>query len=96
MQVGEIDPRCVSPTNQPPTLTPQQAEAHTWTPDSETWAAIKSRSSGRAATVTIAGPASRGHVTIQISKDPVALRFSTDVPLMPRRPKASSNPLLKK
>src|ERR1700676_4771867 len=67
MGIGEIDPRCVSPTNEPPKLTTQQAAAHTWTPDSEIWAAIKRRSNGRAATVTIAGAVSRGHVTIQVS-----------------------------
>ena len=43
MRIGEIDPRCVSPTNEPPKLTPQQAAAHTWTPDAQTWAAIKQR-----------------------------------------------------
>src|ERR1051326_382498 len=30
MKVGEIDPRCVAPTNQPPALTPQQAADRTW------------------------------------------------------------------
>jgi len=92
MRIGEIDPRCVSPTNQPPELSPQQAAARTWTPDAGTWAAIKRRSSGRAATVTIAGfpdkrldhAVSRGRVTIQTSKDPVgAPIFYRDVPLMP-------------
>src|SRR6267142_912592 len=41
IKIGEIDPRAVGPTNQPPALTPQQAEAHTWIPDEQTWAAIK-------------------------------------------------------
>jgi hypothetical protein len=27
--IGEIDPRCVSPSNEPPALTPRQATAHT-------------------------------------------------------------------
>src|SRR5512133_938378 len=40
MRVGEIDPRCVSNTNRPPELTPEQAAAHTWIPDGATWAAI--------------------------------------------------------
>src|ERR1039458_6556069 len=44
MRIGEIDPRCVSPTNQLPSLTPQQADAHAWIPDSATWAAIKKKS----------------------------------------------------
>jgi hypothetical protein len=35
MQVGEIDPRCISNANQLPSLTPEQAAAHTWKPDAE-------------------------------------------------------------
>ena len=35
--VGEIDPRCVAPTNELPKLTPQQAAARTWTPEAGTW-----------------------------------------------------------
>jgi hypothetical protein len=42
MHIGEIDPRCGTPTNQP-TLTPQQAAARTWIPDAATWAAIKGK-----------------------------------------------------
>jgi hypothetical protein len=33
MRVGEIDPRCVADTNEPPKLTPEQAAARAWTPD---------------------------------------------------------------
>ncbi len=33
MKIGEIDPRCVSDTNKFPSLTPEQAAAHTWKPD---------------------------------------------------------------
>jgi len=55
MQIGEIDSRCISPTNQLPSLTPEQAAAHTWKPDAETWALIKRRSSVRRAAVTITG-----------------------------------------
>jgi len=92
MRIGKIDPRCVSATNQPPKLSPEQAAAHTWTPDAETWAAIKKNSIGRPATVTIAGysdpalqhPVSRGQAMIRISSDPVgAPIFYRDVPLMP-------------
>src|SRR2546421_5750984 len=71
MKIGEIDPRAVGPTNQPPTLTPQQAAAHTWIPDAESWAAIRRHSVDRPATVTITGRNSRGRVTIETSKDPV-------------------------
>jgi tetratricopeptide (TPR) repeat protein len=95
LRIGEIDPRCVAETNQPPTLTPQEAASWSWRPDGETWAAIKRRSSGAPATVTITGfrdqqyrqPVSRGRVTIQTSKDPVgAPIFYRDVPLMPSEP----------
>src|SRR6185436_6995204 len=37
IKIGDLDPRAVGPTNQPPALTPQQAEAHTWIPDEATW-----------------------------------------------------------
>jgi len=94
MQVGEIDPRCVSPNNRPPALTPQQAAARTWIPDPATWAAIKKRSVAGAATVTISGfaagnasqPVSRGHLLLHTSADPVgAPIFYRDVPLMPSK-----------
>jgi hypothetical protein len=95
LRIGEIDPRCVSQTNSPPALTALQAEAHTWTPDPKTWAAIRQHSVTRPATVTILGVGhigpnpgnaaliSRGHVSIQTSTDPVgAPIFYRDVPLM--------------
>jgi hypothetical protein len=91
MRVGEIDPRCVTPTNTP-ILTAEQTVTRTWTPDKATWAAIKKHSVARAATVTITGFASSeskealssGQVTIRTSKDPVgAPIFYRDVPLMP-------------
>jgi TPR repeat protein len=92
MQVGEIDPHCVSDSNELPSLTPQQSAAHTWTADAATWAAIKARSVEKAATVTITGlsgnspntSVSVGHMTLTTSKDPVgAPIFYRDVPLMP-------------
>ena len=89
MKLGEIDPRCVSPTNRLPELTPQQAAAIAWTPDGPAWAAIKQRSVRGPATVTIAGmrggkATSRGRIAIETSADPVgAPIFYRDVPLMP-------------
>jgi tetratricopeptide (TPR) repeat protein len=92
MRIGEIDPRAVSETNEPPRLTPQQAAARTWMPDAGAWAEIKKRSVERAAEVTITGfrdqrmrhPVSRGSVTLTTSRDPVgAPIFYRDVPLMP-------------
>lgn len=94
MRTGEIDPEAVAPSNEPPKLTPQQAQAHTWTPDAATWAAIKKRTVERRATVTITGyhgadasaPVSRGRVTMMTSRDPVgAPVFYRDVPLMPNQ-----------
>jgi Flp pilus assembly protein TadD len=92
MRLGEIDPRCASSTNEPPKLTPEQADAHTWTPDDATWAAIKKNSVKGATAVTIAGYregnrnriVSQGRITIRTSKDTVgAPIFYRDVPLMP-------------
>ena len=91
MRVGKIDPDCISVTNKPPKLTPQQAAARTWSPEPAMWESIKKHSKAGAATVTIRGfsaggdnAVSRGHVTIQTSKDPVgAPIFYRDVPLMP-------------
>jgi tetratricopeptide (TPR) repeat protein len=89
MRIGPLDPDCVSETNKPPTLTPQQAAAHTWTPSPALWQSIKKRSVAAPATVTITGLAgdraiSRGRVTIRTSNDPVgAPIFYRDVPLMP-------------
>ncbi len=92
MSVGEIDPRCVSPTNRLPELTPAQAQARIWKPDAGTWTRIQRASVESAATVTVSGfrdrdfrhPLSTGRVTIQTSQDPVgAPIFYRDVPLMP-------------
>ncbi len=89
MRVGEIDPRCVSSTNELPKLTPEQAAAHTWTPGAAAWDTIKRHSIGQSATITITGlsggqPVSRGMVVLRTSKDPVgAPIFYRDVPLMP-------------
>jgi len=89
LRIGEIDPRCVSPNNEPPKLTPAQASAHTWMPDAATWAVIKRQSVAAPATVTISGagesgPVSSGRVSIRTSSDPVgAPIFYRDVPLMP-------------
>ena len=91
-EIGEIDPRAVGKTNELPKLTPQEATAHTWTPDDETWAIIKKHSVAAPASVTFTGyqndkdraPISRGRVALETSKDPVgAPIFYRDVPLMP-------------
>jgi tetratricopeptide (TPR) repeat protein len=82
--IGEIDPRGVAESNQPPRLTAQQAAAHTWKPGPAAWEEIKRRSAGGTATVVVAGSASSGQVRIATSRDPVgAPIFYRDVPLMP-------------
>ena len=94
LRIGEIDPRCVAASNEPPKLTPQQAAARTWIPDAATWEAIKQHSKEHPATITITGiqaespgrPVSRGTVTIETSKDAVgAPIFYRDVPLIPSK-----------
>ncbi len=91
MRIGEIDPRCGTPTNQP-TLSAQMAASRTWVPDAAVWAIIKEHSVKHPAVVTITGfrgqslnrAVSAGRVTIQTSTDPVgAPIFYRDVPLMP-------------
>ena len=93
-RIGEIDPRCISSSNELPALTPRQATAHTWTPTTEAWQAIKLHSKEHAATITIAGVqtelpgavVSRGAASIETSKDPVgAPIFYRDVPLIPSK-----------
>lgn len=92
LQIGEIDPRALGPTNEPPKLTPEQAAARTWVPDLATWEAIKKGSKEKPAVLTITGyrdrarrrAVSRGRVAIRTSTDPVgAPVFYRDVPLMP-------------
>jgi Flp pilus assembly protein TadD len=91
LRPGEIDPRCVSANNQPPILTREQAAAHTWTPDADTWYTIKEHSAKGPATIVITGfragdptAISRGSMRMRTSVDPVgAPIFYRDVPLMP-------------
>jgi hypothetical protein len=37
MRTGEIDPRCISKTNELPKVIPELAQAHAWTPDQIRW-----------------------------------------------------------
>lgn len=90
MQLAPVDATLVGYV--PPTLTPEQAAAHTWRPDSKTWEEIKQHSVEMPATVTITGyasqkdraPLSHAEATFQTSRDPVgAPIFYRDVPLIP-------------
>ncbi len=92
MRIGEIDPRCISPNNKLPELTPEQAAAHTWKPDAETWAAIEKHAGGGPITISVRGYASANPTQLQsganmqmsVAVDPVnAPIFYRDVPLMP-------------
>ena len=90
MQIGPIDPDCVSDSNSPPALTPQQAATWTWKPDAATWAAIQAHSAHKPATVTITGyrdgeiAYSQSHIAFSTSMDEVSAPiFYRDVPLMP-------------
>lgn len=76
-----------------PTLTAEEAAAHTWTPDAATWAEVRAHTG--TVTIHIAGcgdadctrPVSRGQVKIEISGDPVgAPILYRDVPLLPAMP----------
>lgn len=90
LQLGEIDPRCISNTNQLPSLSPEQAAAHTWKPDPDAWSEIKRHSSGHKANAAITGldaagrPVTTSRISIATSLDPVDGQiFYRDVPLMP-------------
>jgi tetratricopeptide (TPR) repeat protein len=90
MQVGEIDPRCVAPTNELPKLSPEQAATRTWKPDPATWKTIQQHSVKGPAILTVAGlngnspDSAAAHVSVTTSADPVgAPIFYRDVPLMP-------------
>lgn len=90
-QIGEIDPRCISSTNELPRLTEDQMRGHSWSPDSRAWQAMKKRSVTAPVEVRITGldkdgssEVSHGAVRIMTSSDPVgAPIFYRDVPLMP-------------
>jgi Flp pilus assembly protein TadD len=102
MQVGELDATLVGYI--PPTLTPEQAAAHTWRPDPKQWERIKKNSVRDPAGVVITGflaktspqPLSRGEVTIRTSSDPVgAPILFRDVPLIPPPPEQNERGVIK-
>ena len=102
MQIGPVDDALVGYV--PPTLTPEQAAAHTWRPDLKTWEEIKKHSVNQPATVIVSGyanqkdrePVSRSKATITTSKDPVgAPIFYRDVPLIPPPPETEERGVIK-
>ena len=102
MQIGPVDDALVGYV--PPTLTPEQAAAHTWRPDAKMWEEIKKHSVNQPATVIVSGyanqkdrePVSRSKATITTSKDPVgAPIFYRDVPLIPPPPETEERGVIK-
>ena len=90
MRVGEIDPRCIAPTNELPKLTPKQAETWTWKPDESVWKTIQAHSIAAPAVFTITSlyngnpSGTAAQISFTTSTDPVgAPIFYRDVPLMP-------------
>ncbi len=90
LQLAPLDPDTVADSNKPPTLTPEQAAAHTWRFPQALWSELRRH---RSAHITIHGftpgaskPLSQANLDISISKDPVgAPIFYRDVPLMPTK-----------
>jgi Flp pilus assembly protein TadD len=89
---GEIDPQCITITNEIYKPTPYQASAVAWRPADLLWEAIKKNSVEEPANITFYGYRadepdrifSRGATTLTTSADPVgAPIFYRDVPLMP-------------
>ena len=102
MQLGPLDDSLKGYV--PPSLTPEEAAAHTWRPDPKTWEEIKKRSVSAPANVIISGyvnqsatqPLSHQQATIQTSRDPVnAPLFYRDVPLIPPAPETAQRGVIK-
>jgi len=102
MQAGPIDASLTGFV--PPTLTTEQAAAHTWRPDAKTWEQIKKHSLRQPAVIHFTGyrskddkqPVSTGQVTIATSPDPVdAPIMYRDVPLIPPPPESEERGVIK-
>jgi tetratricopeptide (TPR) repeat protein len=102
MQIGPVDDSLTGFV--PPTLTPEQAAAHTWRPDAKTWEEIKKHSQQHPAVIHFIGyrsrddkkPVSTGQVTIATSPDPVdAPIMYRDVPLIPPPPESEERGVIK-
>ena len=102
MQLAPVDSSLVGFV--PPTLTPEQAAAHTWRPDEKTWEEIKHNSVEQQTTVIVSGyasqkdrePLTQAKATIVTSKDPVgAPLFYRDVPLITPPPETEQRGVIK-
>ena len=88
MRVGPIDARCVSPTNELPKLTAEQAAARTWRPDAETWRAIKQAvrgCRGYSADHRVRGRQSAARGVARTGEHPDVQRSGGRTDLLPRR-----------
>ncbi len=102
MQIGPVDASLVGYVQ--PTLTPEQADSHTWRPDAKTWEEIKKHTQRGPATIRFGGyrnkddrqAISTGQVTIQTSCDPVGAPIMyRDVPLIPPPPESEERGVIK-
>ncbi len=102
MRIGPVDDSLVGYV--PPTLTPEQADSHTWRPDARTWEEIKKHTQRGPATIRFSGYRSKGdkqavstgQVRIQTSSDPVGAPIMyRDVPLIPPPPESEERGVIK-
>ncbi|HET7348249.1 MAG TPA: tetratricopeptide repeat protein [Acidobacteriaceae bacterium] len=101
-QLGPVDESLTGYV--PPTMTPEQAAAHTWRPDAKTWEQIRKHSQKKPAVIHFAGyrnkddkqPVSTGQVTVATSPDPVGAPIMyRDVPLIPPPPESEERGVIK-
>ena len=101
-QLGPVDDSLTGYV--PPTMTPEQAAAHTWRPDAKTWEQIRKHSQKKPAVIHFAGyrnkddkqPVSTGEVTVATSPDPVGAPIMyRDVPLIPPPPESEERGVIK-
>ncbi len=102
MRVGPIDDSLAGYV--PPTLTPEQADSHTWRPDAKTWEEIKKHTQQAPAVIRFIGyrnkddkqAVSSGQVTMATSPDPVGAPIMyRDVPLIPPPPESEERGVIK-
>jgi len=101
-QLGPVDDSLTGYV--PPTMTAEQAAAHTWRPDAKTWEQIRKHSQKKPAVIHFAGyrnkddkqPVSTGEVTVATSPDPVGAPIMyRDVPLIPPPPESEERGVIK-
>jgi hypothetical protein len=82
LPIGQIDPEAVAATNHPPNLSPELAEAHTWTPDAVSSGKIAIRTSSDPVGAHLAETGRAGEAaaefrkTVDLKPDSTAVRVS--------------------